>query len=90
MSDTPRTDKAERTADTLGVMDAFEYAIYHGQKLERELAEAMQRIKQLEEQIFKAQEQKDITHKVIEQISREGATNKTIEALLNAHFWGLV
>jgi hypothetical protein len=49
MSDTPRTDKAERTADTLGVMDAFEFAIYHGQKLERELAEAMQRIKELEE-----------------------------------------
>lgn len=49
MSDTPRTDKAERTADTLNVMDAFEYAIYHGQKLERELAEAMQRIKKLEE-----------------------------------------
>jgi hypothetical protein len=48
VSDTPRTDKAERTADTLNVMDAFEYAIYHGQKLERELAEAMERIKQLE------------------------------------------
>jgi hypothetical protein len=30
-------------------MDAFEFAIYHGQKLERELAEAMQRIKKLEE-----------------------------------------
>ena len=49
MSDTPRTDKAERTADTLNVIDAFEYAIYHGQKLERELNEAMQRIKELEE-----------------------------------------
>ena len=49
MSDTPRTDKAERTADTLGVMDAFEFAIYHGQKLEIELNEAMQRIKELEE-----------------------------------------
>ena len=49
MSDTPRTDKAERTADTLNVMDAFEFAIYHGQKLEIELAEAMQRIKKLEE-----------------------------------------
>ncbi len=49
MSDTPRTDKAERTADTLNVMDAFEYAIYHGQKLEIELAEANERIKQLEE-----------------------------------------
>jgi uncharacterized protein YhaN len=90
MSDTPRTDKAERTADTLGVMDAFEYAIYHGQKLERELNEAMERIKQLEEQILKAQKQKETVHKAIEQIAREGATNKTIEALLNAHFWGLV
>jgi hypothetical protein len=90
MSDTPRTDKAERTADTLGVMDAFEFAIYHGQKLEIELAEAMQRIKQLEEQILKAQKQKEIVHKVIEQIAREGATSETIEALLNAHFWGLV
>ncbi len=49
MSDTPRTDKAERTADTLGVMDAFEFAIYHGQKLEIELNEANERIKKLEE-----------------------------------------
>jgi len=49
MSDTPRTDKAERTADTLNVMDAFEFAIYHGQKLEIELAEANERIKKLEE-----------------------------------------
>jgi len=49
VSDTPRTDKVERTADTLNVMDAFEFAIYHGQKLEIELNEAMQRIKELEE-----------------------------------------
>jgi hypothetical protein len=49
MSDTPRTDKAENTCNTLNVMDAFEFAIYHGQKLEIELAEAMERIKQLEE-----------------------------------------
>lgn len=49
--DTPRTDKAERTADTLGVMDAFEYAIYHGQKLELELNDANERIKRLEKQI---------------------------------------
>ena len=48
MSDTPRTDKAERTADTLSVMHAFEFAIYHGQKLERELNEANERIKELE------------------------------------------
>ncbi len=90
MSDTPRTDKAERTADTLGVMDAFEFAIYHGQKLERELAEANERIKKLEEQIIKAQKQKEIVHKAIEQIVREGATDKTIGVLLNQHFWELV
>ena len=48
MSDTPRTDKAERTADTLGVMDAFEFAIYHGQKLEIELNEANEWIKRIE------------------------------------------
>jgi len=49
MSDTPRTDKAERTADTLGVMDAIEFAIYHGQKLEIELNEANELIKKLKE-----------------------------------------
>ncbi len=49
MSDTPRTDKAERTADTLNVMDAFDHAINHGQELERELNEANERIKELEE-----------------------------------------
>jgi len=54
--DTPRTDKAERTADSLNVMDAFEFAIYHGQKLERELAEANERIKRLEETLIGAWE----------------------------------
>ena len=49
MSDTPRTDKAERTANTLSVMHAFEFAIYHGQKLEIELNEANKLIKNLEE-----------------------------------------
>jgi hypothetical protein len=61
-----------------------------GCDLERELNEANERIKQLEEHILKAQKQKEITHKVIEQIAQEGANQKTIEALLNAHFWGLV
>ena len=59
-------------------------------QLREELAAANERIKQLEEQIFRAQKQKEITHKVIEQIAQEGANQKTIEALLNAHFWGLV
>ena len=49
MSDTPRTDLAEEVCDKLGVMDAIEYAIYHAQKMERELAEAKARIKELEE-----------------------------------------
>jgi len=61
-----------------------------GCDLERELAAANERIKELEDQILKAQKQKEIVHKAIEQISQEGATHKTIEALLNAHFWELV
>jgi predicted nucleic acid-binding Zn-ribbon protein len=61
-----------------------------GCDLERELDAANERIKQLEEQIFRAQKQKEIVNKVIEQIAQEGATHKTIEALLNQHFWGLV
>ena len=59
-------------------------------QLREELAAANERIKQLEEQIFRAQKQKEIVNKVIEQIAQEGATSKTIEALLNQHFWGLV
>jgi predicted nuclease with TOPRIM domain len=59
-------------------------------ELRVERAAVNERIKQLEEQILRAQKQKEITHKVIEQIAQEGATSKTIEALLNAHFWGLV
>jgi len=49
MSDTPRTDRAERTYYTLGVMDGFEFAISHGQKLEIELNEADELIKKLKE-----------------------------------------
>jgi len=56
MSDTPRTDKAERTYYTLGVRDAFEFAISHGQKLEIELNEAKERIKRLEETLVGAWE----------------------------------
>ena len=57
---------------------------------ENKLEEANERLRQLEEQILKAQKQKEIVNKVIEQIAQEGATSKTIEALLNQHFWGLV
>jgi predicted transcriptional regulator YdeE len=49
MSDTPRTDKAYRICYTMGEADAFDHAINHGQELERELNEAMERIKELEE-----------------------------------------
>jgi hypothetical protein len=77
---------AQLTATQLQYSDVWRV----GCELERELAAANERIKKLEEQILRAQKQKDITHKVIEQISREGATSETIEALLNAHFWGLV
>ncbi len=72
MSDTPRTDKAERTADTLGVMDAFEFAIYHGQKLERELAEANERIKELEEA-------GDAMANAIEEIAYDSYDKKQVE-----------
>lgn len=86
MSDTPRMKAAQLTA-----MEHMTGDVYRvGCDLERELSEANERIKQLEEQIFKAQKQKEIVNKVIEQIAQEGATHKTIEALLNQHFWGLV
>lgn len=49
MSDTPRTDEANEKCGTLNNMDAIEFAIYHGQKLERELAAANERIKKLEQ-----------------------------------------
>ncbi len=60
------------------------------EKLERELTEAMERIKQLEDQIFRAKKQREIANKVVEEISREEPNNKKIVALLNQHFWGLV
>jgi len=59
-------------------------------ELRVERAAANERIKQLEEQIFRSQKQKEIVHKAIEQIAREGATDKTIGVLLNQHFWELV
>jgi septal ring factor EnvC (AmiA/AmiB activator) len=85
-SDTPRMKAAQMAALEHMTGDVWRV----GCDLERELAAANERIKQLEEQIFRAQKQKEITHKAIEQIAREGATSKTIEALLNAHFWELV
>jgi len=72
MSDTPRTDKAERTADTLSVMHAFEFAIYHGQKLERELNEANERIKNVEEA-------GDAMANAIEEIAYDSYDKKQIE-----------
>ena len=86
MSDTPRMKAAQLTA-----MEHMTGDVYRvGCELERELAAANERINQLEEQILRAQKQKEIVNKVIEQIAQEGATHKTIEALLNQHFWGLV
>ena len=86
MSDTPRMKAAQLTAMEHMTGDVWRV----GCDLERELDAANERIKQLEEQIFRAQKQKEIVNKVIEQIAQEGATHKTIEALLNQHFWGLV
>jgi len=86
MSDTPRMKAAQLTAMEHMTGDVWRV----GCDLERELDQANERIKQLEEQILRAQKQKEITHKAIEQIAREGATPKTIEALLHAHFWELV
>jgi len=86
MSDTPRMQAAQLASLEHMTGDVWRV----GCDLERELAAANERISQLEEQILKAQKQKDRTHKVIEQIAQEGATHKTIETLLNQHFWELV
>jgi len=86
MSDTPRMQAAQLASLEHMTGDVWRV----GCDLERELAAANERIFQLEEQILKAQKQKDRTHKVIEQIAQEGATHKTIETLLNQHFWELV
>ncbi len=86
MSDTPRMKAAQLTAIEHMTGDVWRV----GCDLERELHQANERIKKLEEQIIKAQKQKEIVHKAIEQIVREGATDKTIGVLLNQHFWELV
>ncbi len=59
-------------------------------ELRVERAASIERIKQLEEQIFRSQKQKEIVNKVVEEISRYEPNNKKIVALLNQHFWGLV
>ena len=57
---------------------------------ENKLEVANQRISQLEEQILKAQKQKEIAAKLIDQIFREGPKNHAAEVLLNQYFWELV
>ncbi len=90
MSDTPRMKAAQLIAIEHMTGDVWRV----GCDLERELTAANERIKQLEEQIeeqiLTAQKQRETVHKVIEQIAREGATDKTIGVLLNQHFWELV
>ncbi len=86
MSDTPRMQAAQLTAMEHMTGDVWRV----GCDLERELAAANERIKQLEEQIFRSQKQKEIVNKVVEEISRDEPNNKKIVALLNQHFWGLV
>jgi len=55
-----------------------------------DLAAANERIKELEEQILRAQKQKEIAAKLIDQIFREGPKNHAAEVLLNQYFWELV
>ena len=86
MNDTPRMQAAQLAAIEHMTGDVWRV----GCDLERELAAANERIKQLEEQIFRSQKQKEIVHKAIEEISRDEPNNKKIVALLNQHFWGLV
>ncbi len=86
MSDTPRMQAAQLTAIEQMTGDVWRV----GCDLERELAAAKERIKQLEEQILTAQKQKEIAAKVIEQIFREGPKNHAAEVLLNQYFWELV
>jgi hypothetical protein len=45
-------DAVDAKCDELNVMDAICYAVYEGQKLEIQLNEANQRIKQLEEELM--------------------------------------
>jgi len=86
MSDTPRMKAAQLAALEHMTGDVWRV----GCDLERELAAANERIKELEEQILKTKKQKQIVDKVIEEVSRDEPNNKKIVALLNQHFWGLV
>jgi len=85
-SDTPRMKAAQLAAMEHMTGDVWRV----GCDLERELAAANERIKELEEQILTAKKQREIVNKVIEEISRDEPNNKKIVALLNQHFWGLV
>ena len=86
MSDTSRMKAAQLTAMEHMTGDVWRV----GCDLERELAAANERIKQLEDQIIKAQKQKEIAAKLIDQIFREGPKNHAAEVLLNQYFWELV
>ncbi|MBJ7396501.1 MAG: hypothetical protein JHC76_10695 [Akkermansiaceae bacterium] len=85
-SDTPRMKAAQLAAMEHMTGDVWRV----GCDLERELHQANERIKELEEQILTAKKQREIVDKVIEEISRDEPNNKKIVALLNQHFWGLV
>jgi len=86
VSDTPRMKEAQLIAIEHMTGDVWRV----GCDLERELAAANDRIKQLEEQILTAQKQKEIAAKLIDQIFREGPKNHAAEVLLNQYFWELV
>jgi len=86
VSDTPRTDAAYVASTGVGIYELFK----ESQDIERELNAANERIKELEEQILKAQKQKEIAAKLIDQIFREGPKNHAAEVLLNQYFWELV
>ena len=86
MSDTPRMQAAQLASLEHMTGDVWRV----GCDLERELAAANERIKELEDQILKAKKQREIVDKVTEEIFREEPNNKKIVALLNQHFWGLV
>ena len=86
MSDTPRMKAAQLAALEHMTGDVWRV----GCDLERELHQANERIKQLEEQIFRSQKQKEIAAKLIDQIFQDGPKNHAAEVLLNQYFWELV
>jgi predicted nucleic acid-binding Zn-ribbon protein len=51
MSDTPRADAVDAKCNELELKDAVFYAIFHFEKLERELNAANDRIKRLESKL---------------------------------------